>query len=315
MPDGETKLLYVCVIGVPNAGKSSLVNSMIGTKVSIVTPKIHTTRVKMKGILTEGQNQIVFLDTPGIFKTSKIKEKPMVEEAFSALDDADAILLLIDSKKGFSDDIEYIIQHLANYYESRKINKNCDAYINPPKLIFAFNKIDVIKKKQLLFLATELEFYKRKSKESSEEMLFDKVFMISALKESGIMDMKNYLVSLCYPSPFMYDAGQKTDVPFAKFAEELVREKIMIFNHKEIPYKIDVQTEKLENTQNAKAVNIHQKIIVQTNGHKKIIIGKNGEGLKRIGILARKELEEIYHKKVNLFLFIKVATAKNLQTQ
>lgn len=273
------KCSFIAIVGAPNAGKSTLVNYLVGSKVSIVSPKVQTTRVSVKGICNLGESQLVFTDTPGIFKPKRSLEKAIVDNALSRLSESDKICLVIDAMKGICAETEIILSNLKN---------------NKKPVILVLNKVDKITPEKLLPLTQNI----------CESFDFEKVFMISALKGSGVNDIKKYLADTAPNAPWMFPEDQMSDAPIRFLAAEITREKLFLLLQHELPYSISVETEKWEETDNK--VNIHQVIYVAKEAHKTIIIGKSGATIKDVGIKSRKELAKILEKKVNLFLFVKV---------
>lgn len=275
----DTKFSVVSLLGAPNAGKSTLVNAIIGTKISIVTPKVQTTRASIKGIYTSDESQIVFIDTPGIFKPKQTLERAIVREAWNKIESSDFLALLVDCRKGVTKDVEMIIKSLK---------------AKDKKAVLILNKIDLVNKEVLFSLAQHL----------NENDIFDQTFMISALKNDGTEKLVKYFCDISPKGPWMFDEDQIMDLPVKFFAAEVTREKIFSKLQQELPYSVAVETEKWQETN--KSVNIHQVIYVQKDGQKAIILGKNGDMIKQIGSLARRELTQSLDKKVNLFLFVKV---------
>ena len=274
----EKKCSVIAIIGAPNAGKSTLINHLVGQKISIVTPKVQTTRIKVTGIVVCDETQLVFIDTPGIFTPKKKMQKAMVKEAWSALNQADEIIFIVDSKKARADETEALIKQLSRLETTP---------------ILVLNKVDKIEKHNLLPIAEEL----------NGKMKFEQIFMISALKGDGTEDLKNYLIKKAKKSEWRYPEDQVSDLPMKLLAAEETREKLFLALQQEIPYGLMVETEKWDETKNK--VDIYQVIYVNREGHKNIIIGKGGSLIKQIGQKARKSLENMLGKKVNLFLHVK----------
>jgi GTP-binding protein Era len=278
---------FAAVIGAPNAGKSTLVNALVGSKVAIVSPKVQTTRMAVRGVAMSGDIQIVFVDTPGIFKPRRRLDRAMVNAAWAGAGDADAVVLLVDaaeltkSPKGHAaNDTHAIIEEL------KKDNR---------KAALALNKIDGMKRTDLLPLVATL----------SSEGMFEEIFMISALKGDGVSDLKTWVAGKMPDGPWLYPADQAADIPSRLLASEVTREKIYLRLHDELPYASAVETEKWEDRKDG-SVKIDQTIFVQREGQKAIVLGKGGATIKLIGELARKELEELFERRVHLFLFVKV---------
>jgi len=279
----NTSCGYVAVIGAPNAGKSTLINAIIGAKISIVSPKVQTTRTRVMGIAMQGDCQIIFIDTPGIFQAGEKKklERAMVAAAWEGTVDADAIILLVDASRGLSKDVRAIIEKLAN---------------NPTqKVALTLNKIDKMKPEALLKLAAEM----------NEIFDFEATFMISALKEKGFKELVAYAAKKMPAGPYMYPEDHITDMPMRLMAAELTREKLFLALRQELPYELTVETESWEEFADG-SVKIDQTIFVAREGHKKIILGQGGAMIKKIGQQAREELEEIMEQRVHLKLFVKV---------
>lgn len=266
-------------MGAPNVGKSTLVNNLIGSKISIVTPKVQTTRASIKGIYTQGDVQIIFIDTPGLFNAKETLEKAIVQEAWRKVEEADYLALLVDAKRGLCKNTKLVIESL------KKQGK---------KAALIINKIDLIQRERLLILSQEL----------NATDVFTESFMVSALKGDGTKKLIEYFSGLAPKGPWMFPEDQIMEAPIKFFAAEVTREKIFMKLQQEIPYSVAVETEKWEESK--KAINIHQVIYVQRNGQKGIILGKGGVMIKQIGESSRKELEYILETKVNLFLFVKV---------
>jgi GTP-binding protein Era len=276
----QTRCGFVALIGAPNAGKSTLLNQMVGSKVSIVTHKVQTTRARIRGIAIEGPAQIVFVDTPGIFKPKRRLDRAMVEAAWGGASDADAIVLLVDAQRGIDEDVERILSGLNKDGRSA---------------ILALNKIDLVKREDLLALTARL----------TGAYTFSDVFMISAENGDGVADLRAHLAGLMPPGPWHYPEDQIADVPLRSMAAEITREKLYLRLHQELPYALTVETEQWT-TQKDGSAKIEQIIYVERDSQKKIVIGKGGQSLKRIGQLAREEMEELFGHKVHLFLHVKV---------
>jgi len=272
---------FVSIIGAPNAGKSTLVNRLVGAKVSIVSPKVQTTRTRVMGIVNRDAAQIVFIDTPGIFAPRKRLEKAMVAAAWQGTADAEEILLLVDAQKGrISEDTKSIIGKLK---DSKR------------EVILLLNKIDMVKKEKLLELTATL----------NAEGIFKEVFMISALTGDGVDTLLNVLASRMPQGPWMFGDEQISDMPMRLLAAEITREKIFLQLGDELPYASTVETEEWEEFDNG-SVRISQTVYVMRDTQKAIVLGKGGARIKKIGQAAREELEEILERRVHLSLFIKV---------
>ncbi len=275
-----TRCGFAAVIGAPNAGKSTLVNALVGTKVSIVSRKVQTTRTRVTGIVTHGQSQIVFIDTPGIFNPKKRLERAMVAAAWEGAKDADLIILIVDaSQKKLSDEAQHIVERLKD--EKRPC-------------VLVLNKIDLVDKAALLALSSQL----------NETASFEATFMLSALQENGTDDLLAWLADHVAEGPWLFPEGQVTDMPTRLLAAEVTREKIFDQLHQELPYAVAVETEEWEET--AKGVHIGQVIYVGRDAHKPIVLGKGGSRIKAIGAASRKEMEDIFDERVHLKLFVKV---------
>ena len=276
----KTRCGYVAIIGAPNAGKSTVLNRMIGSKVAIVTPKVQTTRNRILGMVVHQKTQCIFIDTPGIFAAKKKFEQAMVSSAFSGAGDADIIMLMVDAYKGMSDEVRLILERLKSYEATK---------------ILVLNKVDKSGKAVLPMLAKEI----------FDEDDFDRCFMISAAKGDGVDDVMDYLAETLPEGTYLYPEDQMTDIPMRQIAAEITRETLFYRLKQEVPYSVSVDTESWEDT--PKGVKIKQVIHVQTESQKKIIIGKQGCMLKQIGERARKEIGKLVDQDVHLFLFVKVS--------
>lgn len=276
----EERCGFVAIIGAPNAGKSTLINQLVGSKISIATPKVQTTRFNVRGMCLHEKTQLIFIDTPGIFNAGKMFEKAMVQAAYGSISEADAVLLMVDARRGIDEETQAILDHLRQ----RK----------PKALHAAINKIDLVGKPKLMALAQTL----------AQQELFGEIFMVSALKGKGTNDISATLARAMPQSPWLFPADYASDMPLRMLAAEITREKLFMKLSQEIPYAILVETEKWDEKENSVA--IAQIIYVQKEGQKKIILGEKGSMIKRVGMAARKELEAILEKKVHLNLFVKV---------
>ena len=277
----ETRCGYVALIGAPNAGKSTITNNFVGSKVSIVSPKVQTTRTQVKGIGIYENTQIIFLDTPGIFKPKRKLDKAMVTSAWGGVADADITVLVVDAKRGFDDETQSIIA---------KLKKN-----KIPALL-VLNKVDEIKNKEkLLELSLQL----------NQAYDFKETFMISALTGKNIDDFYKYLADHLPLSPWYYPEDQISDMPLRLLAAELVREKLFLYLRQEIPYALTVEPELWEHKPDG-SIRAEITIYVEKDNQKIIIIGKNGQMIKKIGQAARTELERLLEERIHLFLFVKV---------
>ena len=271
---------FVALIGAPNAGKSTLLNQLVGGKVSIVSRKVQTTRALIRGIALEGETQIVFVDTPGIFAPKRRLDRAMVTSAWSGANDADAVVLLVDAHKGVDEEVEAIIARLPQ--------------LRAPKFL-ALNKIDTIPHETLLGLAANL----------NDRLPFAETFMISALKGHGVAKLRERLTGLMPEGPWLYPEDQISDAPLRALAAEITREKLFERLHDELPYQSTVETELWKDNPDGSA-RVEQTIYVTREGQKKIVIGEGGRTIKSIGSAARKEIMEAAEQKVHLFLFVKV---------
>jgi GTPase len=271
---------FVALIGAPNAGKSTLINWLVGTKVSIVSRKVQTTRNSVRGIALEGKAQIVFVDTPGIFAPKRRLDRAMVAAAWSSTGDADVAALLVDVRRGIDAEVEAILGRLPQI---------------AAKKILVLNKIDTVEPPRLLELATRL----------NDVLPFAQTFMISALRGHGVPKFKQELATLMPPGPWLYPEDQISDMPLRLLAAEITREKIFEHLHDELPYSSTVETELWQDMLDGSA-RIEQAIYVMRKGHKKIVIGEGGRTIKAIGTAARNEIIKAAGQKAHLFLFVKV---------
>ena len=275
----NTKAGFIAIIGAPNAGKSTLMNLILGQKLAITTHKVQTTRTNMRGVHTVGNSQFIFVDTPGIHKPKRSFDEAMVNAATQAWQDADVILFLIDSLSGFKKEVKTILEQIK---DSKK------------PVIVALNKIDKIKREKLLPLMAELNQYSA----------VKDVFAISAITANGVEDVLKKIENYLPKSPFLFDEDALTDTPMRLIAAEITREKAFNYLHQELPYALMVETVSYETTKTD--VTIHQNIIVERDGHKGIVLGHKGETIGLIGSKAREELEQFLDCKVHLFLKVKV---------
>ena len=278
--EGATRCGFVALVGAPNAGKSTLVNQLVGTKVSIVSHKVQTTRALVRGLVIENGAQVVFVDTPGIFPPKRRLDRAMVSTAWSGATDADVIALLIDARKGLDEANVAILDKLAEA---------------PRRKILLLNKIDLVRRETLLALAQE----------ATAPVGFDRVFMVSALTGDGVRDVVAYLADEMPAGPWLYPADDVSDLPLRVLAAEITREKLFARLHDELPYASTVETEKWE-TRKDGSVRIEQTIYVERETQKRIVIGKGGQTVKQISTEARKEISEIIDAEAHLFLFVKV---------
>jgi GTP-binding protein Era len=279
---------FAAVIGAPNAGKSTLVNALVGSKVAIVTPKVQTTRMNVRGVAIRGEAQIVLVDTPGIFKPRRRLDRAMVAAAWTGAADADAVVLLVDAPDRAGNQQGHAARDSEAIIEGLKAANR--------KAALALNKIDAMKREELLPLAEKL----------NAAGVFEQVFMISALKGDGLNDLAEWCAGKMPEGPWLYPADQSADIPSRLLAAEITREKIYLRLHDELPYASAVETEKWEERKDG-SVKIDQIVYVQRDGQKAIVLGKGGATIKKIGELARKEMEEVFARRVHLFLFVKVS--------
>ncbi len=271
---------FVALLGSPNAGKSTLLNQMVGTKVSIVSPKVQTTRSRVLGIVLHGESQIVFVDTPGIFSAKKRLEQAMVAAAWNGAGDADEVAVLVDATRGIGDDTRTILDGLVKTHRTA---------------VLVLNKIDLVSREKLLPLTEEL----------TGLFNFSKVFMVSALTGNGVPDLVEYFAERLPEGPWLFDEDQISDMPARMLASEITREKLFLVLRQELPYALTVETEKWEERKDGSAA-IYQVIYVERDGQKAIILGQGGRQIKAIGASARRELEELLERRLHLFLFVKV---------
>ena len=275
-----TRSGFVALIGAPNAGKSTLLNRLVGAKVSIVTHKVKTTRAIVRGIVNHGVAQIVFVDTPGIFKPRRRLDTAMVTTAWGGAKDADKVLVILDAERGLKGDALALIEKLGDVRQQK---------------ILVLNKVDRVKPETLLALAER----------ANELATFERTFMVSALTGSGCEAILDYLAHALPNGPWYYPEDQISDLPMRQLAAEITREKLYLRLHQELPYSSTVETEKWEEKQDG-SVRIEQVIYVERDSQKKIVLGEKGQTIKAIGAASRKEIGDILEQKVHLFLFVKV---------
>lgn len=280
--DIPTRAGFVALIGEPNAGKSTLLNRMVGAKVSIVTHKVQTTRTRIRGIAIEGRTQIVFVDTPGLFRPRRRLDRAMVAAAWGGAADADIVVLLIEAHRGLTEGVQSILASLKERGGAQRV-------------ALAINKIDRVKAEELLALAQKM----------GEAFPFERTFMISAERGHGTADLKAWLAGELPEGPWFYPEDQIADLPLRIIASEVTREKLTLRLHEEIPYQLTVETEKWEEREDG-SVRIDQLIYVIRDGHKGIVLGNRGETIKAIGQQARADLAEFLERPVHLFLQVKV---------
>ena len=271
---------FVALIGVPNAGKSTLLNALVGSKVSIVSRKVQTTRTLVRGIAIEGRAQIVFVDTPGIFRPKRRLDRAMVTSAWGGAGDADVVCLLVDARKGVTEEVEAILSKLPE--------------VRQPKVLI-LNKIDLIERRRLLELAADV----------NGRATFTDTFMVSALTGDGVPDLKRRLAGMMTPGPWLYPEDQVSDAPLRMLAAEITREKIYERLHEELPYESTVETDQWQQRPDG-SVRIEQTVFVERESQRKIVLGKGGQTIKAIGQAARRDIAEIAEAPVHLFLFVKV---------
>ena len=277
-----TRSGFVALIGEPNAGKSTLLNQMVGAKISIVTHKVQTTRTRIRGVSIEETSQIIFVDTPGLFKPRRRLDRAMVAAAWSGAADSDLTLLLVEAHRGLTEGVERIISSIS------------ETGLNV-KLVLVINKIDKVDVNDLLSL----------SKKINESYHFAETFMISAEKGRGVDDLRRWLASNLPEGPWLYPDDQISDMPLRMIAAEITREKLTLRLHQELPYQLTVETEKWEEKPD-KSVRIEQMIYLSRSGHKGIVLGKKGETIKAVSMASRLSIEEFLGSKVHLFLRLKV---------
>ncbi len=276
----ETKCGFMAILGAPNVCKSTLVNRLVGAKVSIVSPKVQTTRTRVLGICLEQQTQLIFIDTPGVFAPKRRLDRAMVASAWGGAADADSIVLMVDATRGIDADTRIILEKMKNQQQTA---------------LLIINKIDLVNKQKLLALAEAL----------NETGSFTDIYMISAETGDGVGDLLARLVELAPPGPWMFPEDQITDMPSRLLAAEITREKVFLQLHQELPYAITVETESWEERADG-SVAIGQVIYVQKAGQKGIVLGKGGAKIKSIGESSRRELEDLFERRVHVKLFVKV---------
>jgi GTP-binding protein Era len=277
-----TRAGFVALIGEPNAGKSTLLNRMVGAKVSIVTHKVQTTRARIRGVAMDGDRQIIFVDTPGLFRPRRRLDRAMVAAAWGGAADADIVVLLIEAHRGMTDGVRTILDNLKDKVGNRPV-------------ALAINKIDRVKAEELLAL----------TKKMNEAFPFVETFMISAEKGYGCDDLKVWLGDRMPESPLLFPEDQIADLPLRMIAAEITREKLTLRLHQELPYQLTVETEHWDERPDGSA-RIDQVVYVSRDGHKGIVLGHKGETAKAVSKAAREELEEFLGRKVHLFLQVKV---------
>jgi GTP-binding protein Era len=271
---------FVALIGAPNAGKSTLLNQLVGAKISIVSRKVQTTRTLVRGIALQGEAQIIFVDTPGIFAPRRRLDRAMVASAWGGANDADVVALLIDARKGVDDEAQEILRALEGVKSKR---------------VLILNKIDLVARPSLLELAAAV----------NEKLAFAETFMISATNGDGVATLKDHLAAMMPAGPWLYPEDQISEAPIRALAAEITREKIFERLHDELPYQSTVETQSWEEKPDGSA-RVEQTIFVTREGHRKIVLGEGGKTIKAIGMAARKDISEAAEQKIHLFLFVKV---------
>ncbi|GAB4284738.1 MAG: GTPase Era [Roseovarius sp.] len=276
-----TRAGFVALIGEPNAGKSTLLNRMVGAKVSIVTHKVQTTRARIRGVAIEGRAQLIFVDTPGLFRPRRRLERAMVAAAWGGAADADIVVLLIEAHRGLTEGVGRILTELAAMAPARR-------------LVLAINKIDRVPPPALLDLAAR----------ANARLAFEKTFMISAAKGHGVQDLRAWLAAALPEGPWLYPEDQIADLPLRMLAAEMTREKLILRLHQELPYQLTVETENWQERADG-SVRIDQVIYVARDGHKGIVLGRRGETIKAISQAARAEIAAFLERPVHLFVQVK----------
>jgi len=276
----DTRCGFVALVGAPNVGKSTLLNELVGAKVSIVTPKVQTTRSQVRGIAIHGSSQIIFVDTPGIFAPRRRLDRAMVQAAWSGADDADLVALLIDAKKGIDEEAQAIVAKLATA---------------PGKKVFIINKIDLVPRDSLLAVAAHAD----------KLGPFERIFMVAAANGDGVEEVLRYFAEHVPPGPFHYPADEISDMSERRMAAEITREKVYLRLHDELPYQSTVETDSWKDLKDG-SVRIEQTLFVERESQRKIVLGEGGRMIKSISMEARKEIAATIEKKVHLFLHVKV---------
>jgi len=279
----ETKCGFVALIGEPNAGKSTLTNAMVGAKVSIVTHKVQTTRTRIRGVALEGQSQLVFVDTPGLFRPRRHLDRAMVAAAWSGAADADIVVLMVEAHRGVTEGVEAILAGIEERAQDGQ------------RIVLAINKIDRVSSEALLGLSAKL----------NEQTDFEATFMISAEKGHGVGTLKAWLAEALPVGPWLYPEDQIADLPLRMIAAEMTREKLTLRLHQELPYQLTVETESWEEKKDG-SVRVDQVIYVMRDGHKGIVLGHGGETIKAVSKASRAEMGEFLGQTVHLFLQVKV---------
>jgi len=280
--DMTSRAGFVALIGEPNAGKSTLLNAMVGTKVSIVTHKVQTTRARIRGIAIEGASQIIFVDTPGLFRPRRDLDRAMIAAAWSEAADSDLVLLMVEAHRGVTDGVVRILDEIS-------------ARAGGVRLALAINKVDRVKAGSLFELAGDL----------NERFGFVRTFMISAANGSGVVDLRKWLAEQLPAGPWLYPEDQVADIPMRMLAAETTREKLTLRLHQELPYQITVETERWEDREDG-STRIDQVVYVTRERHRGIVVGKDGRTAKAVGKAARRALEDMLGRRVHLFIRVKV---------
>jgi GTP-binding protein Era len=278
----STRAGFIALIGEPNAGKSTLLNRMVGAKVSIVTHKVQTTRARIRGVAMEGESQLIFVDTPGLFRPRRRLDRAMVAAAWSGAADADVVVLLIEAHRGLTEGVQAILDGLKDRTGDRKV-------------ALAINKIDRVEAPVLLALTEKM----------NDAFPFAQTYMVSAEKGYGIKELRTWLAAEVPEGPWLYPEDQIADLPMRMIAAEMTREKLTLRLHQELPYQLTVETENWENRPDGSA-RIDQIVYVARDGHKGILLGKGGETIKAVSKAAREEIAEFVGHPVHLFLQVKV---------
>jgi len=277
-----TRAGFIALIGEPNAGKSTLLNRMVGAKVSIVTHKVQTTRARIRGVAMEGEAQLVFVDTPGLFQPRRRLDRAMVAAAWGGAADADIVVLLIEAHRGVTEGVERILEGLSGIAKGRRV-------------ALAINKIDRVEAPVLLALTREM----------NDRFAFERTFLISAEEGYGVADLRLWLADALPEGPWLYPEDQIADLPMRMIAAEITREKLTLRLHQELPYQLTVETERWEERKDGTA-RIDQVVYVLRDGHKGILLGNKGETIKSVSKAAREELEAFLGRRIHLFLQVKV---------
>lgn len=280
LPQPEQRCGVVAILGAPNAGKSTLTNQLMRTKVAIVSPKVQTTRARLMGILVIEDTQLLLVDTPGIFTPKRRLDRAMVQAAWGGVEDADVVIWVVDAKRGFTDDLQPILDGLARLDLPRHL---------------VLNKVDICAKDRLLKLADRM----------NQQLAWDAIWMVSAETGSGVDDLRNGLGALMPAGPWHFPADQLTNASMRLMAAEITREKLFLQLHQELPYAAAVETEQWETRRNGSIV-IHQVIYLEREGQKAIVLGHKGAQIKAIGAAARLDMEAAFDQRVHLFLHVKI---------